>query len=90
MENAGGQCFLGVQLAPECLPKNWKLVHLRQAFELLSANEYKVVCKLKELLHWDEEHQFCGKCAHKLKQLTDISKQCPNCGREYWPSQVQL
>ena len=86
MENAGGQSFLGVQLAPECLPKNWKLVHLRQAFELLSANEYKVVCKLKELLHWDEEHQFCGKCAHKLKQLTDISKQCPNCGREYWPS----
>lgn len=86
IEDADGQYFKGVQLAAESLPKDWKLVHLRQAFEVLSANEYKVVCKFKELLHWDEEHQFCGKCAHKLEKLTDISKQCPNCGREYWPS----
>lgn len=86
LKDAAGVCFRGAFLPADSLPTQWRLLHLRQAFELLNDEEYKLACKLKELLHWDEVHQYCGHCAHPLANYTEISKRCPNCGREYWPS----
>ena len=78
LKDAAGVCFRGTFLPTDSLPKQWHLLHLRQAFELLNDEEYKLACKLKELLHWDEVHQYCGHCAHPLATYTEISKRCPN------------
>lgn len=86
MDESGEEYTVAFVEEAELLPEHWNLMHLRSAFEILSRAQYRMVCKLKELLHWDEAHQFCGHCGHFLETLTEISKKCPNCGREEWPS----
>ncbi len=59
---------------------------LRQSFEVLSREDYRMAGKARELLYWDSRTHYCGSCGTPLKPHTDISKKCPQCQREYWPS----
>ena len=59
---------------------------LRQSFEVLSRADYRMAGKARELLYWDSRTHYCGSCGTPLKPHTDISKKCPQCQREYWPS----
>ena len=58
---------------------------LRQTFEHLSADDYKLAGKCAELLYWDQNSKYCGCCGAPMKWHTDISKHCTNCGKELWP-----
>lgn len=85
-QDADGHLYKALFLPAEDLPEGWQLLHFRQAFERISSREYQMACRLKELLNWEEAHQFCGQCGHPLEVHTEISKRCPDCGREFWPS----
>ena len=58
---------------------------LRQSWRVLSDNEYKRAGKAWEILFWGEETVYCSKCGNTLRWNTDISRICPQCGREIWP-----
>ena len=58
---------------------------LRQSWRVLSDNEYKRAGKAWEILFWGEETIYCSKCGNTLRWNTDISRICPQCGREIWP-----
>lgn len=59
---------------------------LRQAYTILSPQDYQLAGKCQELLYWDQSSRYCGVCGTPLRWQTSISKQCPECGKEWWPS----
>lgn len=58
---------------------------LREAYAMLPEGEYAAATKAAELINWNEEERFCGRCGARLRRATEISKKCPGCGTEYFP-----
>lgn len=69
---------------PVCAP-NFRMVHLRESFDILDYRTYIMAGKARELLYWDSNTQFCSLCGNPMKRHTDISKCCIACGKEVWP-----
>ena len=61
-------------------------IDLRESFHLLPYEHYRKAGKCHELIYWDNNTQYCGTCGTPLRMNTSISKYCPQCGREVWPS----
>ena len=64
---------------------HYELCGLRASYNKLPYELYMKAGKCAEILYWDANTQYCGKCGGKMKLHTDISKVCTNCGREIWP-----
>ncbi len=62
-----------------------KAIPLREAEEKLGHHRAHLAYRGSELLVWDSTNRFCGSCGAKMKRHTDISKLCPECGREVFP-----
>lgn len=58
---------------------------LRKSYYKLSHELYLKAGKCQEILYWDHNTQYCGVCGSPMVMHTDISKRCPNCGKEVWP-----
>ena len=58
---------------------------LREAWNVLPDRFYNEAGKAAELLYWDGNTQYCGRCGAPMKRETAISKRCTNCGKEVWP-----
>lgn len=63
-----------------------EMVGLRKTHALLTTEEYQLAGKAAELIYWDSNTKYCGVCGAPTKWMTDISKKCPECGKEWWPS----
>lgn len=63
----------------------FEFCNLRKSYYKLSNELYLKAGKCQEILYWDHNTQFCGVCGTPMKMHTDISKRCPNCGKEVWP-----
>ena len=80
-----GEPYSALRLdAPMHLP-GYTQTGLRQAYRLMDAEAYRLAGKARELLHWDAESKYCGVCGTPVKFETEISKRCPECGKELWP-----
>ena len=71
--------------APLC-QFGYKMVGLRESFDLLPLPHYRMAGKARELIYWDSCTKFCGVCGAPMMFHTDISKRCTNCGKEVWPA----
>ena len=58
---------------------------LRETWNVLPKRFYDMAGKAEELLYWDGNTQYCGRCGAPMKRETAISKRCTNCGKEVWP-----
>lgn len=58
---------------------------LRESWNVLPRQFYNAAGKAAELLYWDDNTRYCGRCGAPMKQETSISKRCTNCGKEVWP-----
>lgn len=74
---------LQIEKAPT--DKKFEMCGLRQSFYKLSQPLYLKAGKCNELLYWDQNTRFCGRCGSPMLMDTDISKRCPNCGKTVWP-----
>ena len=63
-----------------------EMMGLRKTHAVLTLEEYQLAGKAAELLYWDANTKYCGVCGAPNKWMTDISKKCPECGKEWWPS----
>ncbi len=61
-------------------------VALRKSASLLPQLHYTAASKASELLYWDSESRFCGRCGAPMERSSEISKRCSVCGHEIWPS----
>ncbi|MDE6795396.1 MAG: NAD(+) diphosphatase [Muribaculaceae bacterium] len=65
---------------------NYEIVGLRESWQLLPEKDYRAAAKGAELLNWSNTTRFCSTCGTKLRRASDISKICPECKREVFPS----
>ncbi len=66
------------------VPRNYALFTVREAFHLLSQEDYVLLVKYKEIATWDKNTRFCPSCGAALVWQTTIAKKCCTCGREMW------
>ncbi|MDE5712181.1 MAG: NAD(+) diphosphatase [Muribaculaceae bacterium] len=58
---------------------------LRESWGMMPEEHYRAASKGIELLNWSSSERYCGKDGVSLVRASDISKRCPECGREYFP-----
>ena len=63
----------------------YEYVSLRDSYNLLDSPMYRKAGKCEEIMYWDRQTLYCGKCGTPLHWYTKISKLCPKCGNETWP-----
>ena len=67
-------------------PKGWRTIPLRMLFEKISAEEMGMVSRTIQLLAWERENRYCGRCASKMERRSDeVACFCPVCGFTSWP-----
>lgn len=64
----------------------YEMCGLRSSYYKLPLELYLKAGKCQEILYWDHNTKYCGVCGAPMKMNTDISKKCPNCGKEIFPS----
>ena len=71
--------------APITNRTEYEMCGLRASYYKLSRDLYLKAGKCQELIYWDHNTRYCGVCGTPMEIHTDISKRCPNCGKEIWP-----
>lgn len=75
-----------VKIDSPVVAEGFRMMGLRDSFDVLPRSLYLMAGKAREILYWDGTTKFCGVCGAPMKLRTDISKRCTNCGKEVWPS----
>ena len=86
LPDLNGRACRSVRIDAPIVDEHFKMMGLRESFDVLPSDVYLMAGKAKELLYWDECTKFCGVCGAPMKMHTDISKRCTNCGKEIWPA----
>lgn len=67
-------------------PDGWTFQGLRRLFGLLPEPLFWVAGAAVQIVNWDRNHQFCGRCGAETKnQPTERAKECPRCGLTSYP-----
>lgn len=76
---------LSYSAANVILNDKYEICPLRESYHKLPLELYLKAGKCAEMLYWDSNTQYCGKCGSPMKLHTNISKICTKCGNEVWP-----
>ncbi|MBE9607968.1 NAD(+) diphosphatase [Chitinilyticum piscinae] len=68
-------------------PDSLTPISLRASWALLPAGQYGIAARGRQLLHFLDEHRFCGACGHEtaLMAADEAAVACPACGQRAWP-----
>ena len=66
-------------------PAGYEFVGLRQLFHQLDPDLFRIAGRAVQMVAWDRDHQFCGRCATPTEMATDRAKVCPACGLRAYP-----
>jgi NAD+ diphosphatase len=58
---------------------------LRDSYDWIDVELYKLAGRGSELVFWDKNTRFCPACGTATRVDTVISKKCPHCGKEMFP-----
>src|SRR5436190_4269354 len=68
------------------LPETWRSIGLRDAFGLLDPTLGALSGRAYQILEWDRNHRFCGRCGTETVQRSDErSRKCPSCRFTTYP-----
>ncbi len=82
----GTSCFLVKGLEEVVLPDDLMWQTLRDECWLEDKDLFFVAIKAQQLLGWDSNTQYCGKCGTKnSRDKNERAKRCPSCGRIEYP-----
>jgi NAD+ diphosphatase len=82
-----GQPVLSLELREGTeVPEGMALRGLRGLFNALSETHFWLAARAVQIVAWDRDHQFCGRCGTLNEDpATDRSKRCPECGLTAYP-----
>ncbi len=77
----GHPCY-SVEVNPETeAPEGMAFNDLRSLYEFLDEDIFLLAGKAFQVVNWDKNHQFCGRCgAHTETSEYEMAKVCPECG----------
>lgn len=65
--------------------EDYVMIGLRESYDFLPLELYRIAGKASEILFWDRNTRFCPACGTPTELHTPISKLCPSCGKELFP-----
>ena len=82
----GHPCFVAEVISDEITEKNIKFTGIRQLFGLMEEDLFWLAGRAFQLMYWNRNNQFCGRCGSKTEDQTiDHGKVCPECGLITYP-----
>ena len=77
----GYPCY-SVEVGQETVATNGMVFcELKSLYELLDEDIYLLAGKAAQIINWDKNHQFCGRCGTPTETSKyERAKVCPNCG----------
>jgi NAD+ diphosphatase len=79
-------CYVGQLKDSDQLPEPFTWVRLMTLLERASEDMIRAAGMANQLLHWDQNHRFCGRCGNPTEDKTDErAKSCPQCGLINYP-----
>jgi NAD+ diphosphatase len=68
------------------MPANWRRVGLREAFAIFDPELAALCGRAYQILDWDRNHQFCGRCGSAtVRREDERARTCPACRRTAYP-----
>ncbi|MHC1743690.1 MAG: NAD(+) diphosphatase [Syntrophobacteraceae bacterium] len=79
-------CY-SAELPPDAAPpEGFSFIGLRRLFGILDETLYSIAVRAKQIVAWDQTHQYCGRCAAPTRQAEDErARVCPACGLTNFP-----
>ena len=82
----GRSCCCALLDSDQKIPAALTEVELRAAIFRLDEERHRVCGKALQMLSWDGNHRFCGRCGVATQSIAhDRSKVCPQCGMRNYP-----
>ena len=67
-------------------PSGMEFRGMRELIRLLPEDLFRIVSQAYQILNWEKNHSYCGKCGHRTEDKTDErAKICPSCGLASFP-----
>lgn len=85
-EYEGESCFV-IEISNEIsLPEQFEFISLREIGMLMEEEIFEIAGRASEILIWNRNHRFCGRCGTKTEDKKDeMAKICPKCGNIMYP-----
>mgnify|MGYP001426021321 CR=1 FL=1 len=74
-------CYV-VEVDPETeQQEGMEFLDLRETYDILDEDIYLLAGRAVQIMNWDKNHRFCGKCGTETRTLeNENAKVCPECG----------
>lgn len=66
-------------------PEGMSFLSLRRLFGQMDESNLQVAGRAIQIMSWDRDHQFCGRCATPTIMESDRARVCPNCSLRSYP-----
>jgi NAD+ diphosphatase len=82
-----GLPLYAVEIKKDRFEENPSLVPIRKALETMNEFWFKLLCRAKQLIQWDQTSVYCSSCGSKtVHSKTETAKECLNCKRIIYPA----
>ncbi|NET74266.1 MAG: NAD(+) diphosphatase, partial [Sphaerospermopsis sp. SIO1G2] len=81
----GVACYAAEIERDAVLPANHGTVNLRRLYGQLSDEFTRVAGRAVQIIDWDRNNVFCGRCGDRTVIATDRAKVCPSCKLRAYP-----
>jgi NAD+ diphosphatase len=83
---ADRDCFAQLLPPSAVLPPPLSVRGLRKLAGVLPDDVFAIAGRAVQIIHWDDTHRFCGRCATPLERLErERAKRCPACQLAAYP-----
>ena len=77
----GYPCYTAEAASGTKVPEGMAFEDLRSIYNVLDEDIYLVAGRAVQVINWDKNHQFCGKCGTPtVTSEQEMAKVCPECG----------
>lgn len=76
---------IATEVVNEYAPEGMHWVELRSSWQYIGDRLWALASKGAELIYWDQETQFCGRCGSVMYREGEIEKRCHECGAIRFP-----
>jgi NAD+ diphosphatase len=82
-----GQPCYSAEVSPDTIaPEGMSFRELMSLYGVLDEDIYLLAGRAVQIVRWDQQHQYCGRCGHKTETLQgERAKKCPACGFISYP-----
>ena len=80
------KCCEAIEITAIDINENYQLFPLKSALEKIGQDWFAAATRAYQIIQWDRNHKFCGKCGEKTTQIDHLfEKICAHCHLSFFP-----